>query len=60
VIDRVTFQLLSTLRTHAHIPDWAIGVAAICGGLGVMVVLMQLGLGLKESMFDAEKLVPLR
>jgi len=34
-----------------HIPDWAIGVAAICGGLGVMVVLMQLGEGLKQSVF---------
>lgn len=34
-----------------HIPDWAIGVTAICGGLGVMIVLMQLGEGLKGSLF---------
>lgn len=36
-----------------EIPAWAIGVAAICGGVGVMVVLMQLGDGLARSLFGS-------
>jgi hypothetical protein len=32
------------------IPSWAIGVVAICGGLGLMVVLIQLGEGLKNGL----------
>lgn len=33
------------------IPAWAIGVAAICAGVGVMVVLVQIGEGLARTLF---------
>ena len=37
------------------IPTWAIGVVASCAGLGIMVVLMRLGEGLKRSVFGGKR-----
>jgi len=38
-----------------EIPAWAIGVAAICGGVGIMVLIMQLGEGLQRSLFGIKR-----
>ena len=37
------------------IPNWAIGVVAILGGLGVMAVLIQLGDGLAHGLFGVKR-----
>ena len=38
-----------------EIPAWAIGVVAICGGVGIMVLIMQLGEGLQRSLFGMKR-----